>query len=316
MEDGKKLEAQEVLHFTDTPEVQHFAMGKLTSDKNEYGDTWGQLVLEYLKTAYGAENPQSEMESLGVGYKVLRRESVTVFYDEAGNTLFDVENARLEKEHLSIPDSEPQSELGKAISSIEKQAFDQAVNNERKLKFAKESSSSVYIGVVGAVTKLQQELKKAKGRYLSTAIIEHLIERCRESESLAADVCQDHKTWNKCLAYVNDKARTALGNQNGHIDDPIVYEWAEDYFRKDDKAEEEAKAAKVTQSVVRPKKKKPVSRDANKKKQNAKPRSEKKSTKASEDAVTITKTSQAETKTKKSCKDIEGQLDLFSFMGM
>ena len=84
--------------------------------------------------------------------------------------------------------SEPQSEMGKVISNIEQQAFKQAVNDDidaddtvpmgtaslkeivegipaptpEEVETAKKNNSSVYIGVVGAVTKLQEELKKAK----------------------------------------------------------------------------------------------------------------------------------------------------------
>lgn len=51
------------------------------------------------------------------------------FYDADGNTLFDIENDRLKEEYeaMDFSASEPQSEMGKAISNIEQQAFEQAV---------------------------------------------------------------------------------------------------------------------------------------------------------------------------------------------
>ena len=56
-----------------------------------------QLVIEeYLHKEYGGPS-QSELTVCGKEYKVLRRSEVTVFYDAAGNTLFDVENKKLEE---------------------------------------------------------------------------------------------------------------------------------------------------------------------------------------------------------------------------
>lgn len=203
--------------------VMHYALG----DNQDYEHEWSKAVLEYLENGYSSEDSKSEVEVGDTTYKILKREKVTAFYDADGNTLFDIENDRLKEEYeaMDFSASEPQSEMGKVISNIEQQAFEQAVNDDidaddtvpmgtaslkeivegipaptpEEIEAAKENNnSSVYIGVVGAVTKLQEELKKAKDKSFADPIIKHLIERCRESESLASDVCQDHKTWEKC----------------------------------------------------------------------------------------------------------------------
>ena len=93
-----------------------------------------------------------------------------------------------------------------------------------EVETAKKNNSSVYIGVVGAVTKLQEELKKAKDKSFADPIIKHLIERCRESESLASDVCQDHKTWEKCYKYIYEQARKqAKGSSCAVLDDAHMF---------------------------------------------------------------------------------------------
>lgn len=74
-------------------------MVKVNKNDNVYGVTWGDVVREYLKTAYSEGNTQADVISYGKTYKVLKREEVTVFYDADGNTLFDVDNKRLEKEY-------------------------------------------------------------------------------------------------------------------------------------------------------------------------------------------------------------------------
>lgn len=73
--------------------------------------------------------------------------------------------------------------------------------------------------------------------------INYFMVRCEEDPGLAEDILQEHKTMNKCYAYCAEQIKerktvVAVGNMR-------VYEWMEDYFRKDDKAEEEAAKAKL-----------------------------------------------------------------------
>lgn len=247
--------------------------------------------------------------------------------------MFDIENDRLKEEYeaMDFSASEPQSEMGKAISNIEQQAFEQAVNDDidaddtipmgtaslkeivegipaptpEEIESAKENNnSSVYIGVVGAVTKLQEELKKAKDKSFADPIIKYLIERCRESESLASDVCQDHKTWEKCYKYIYEQARKQAKGSSCAVRDDVVYEWAEDYFHKDDKAEEDKKAKEAAER---------------KKKQDEKTKTDSKKKEVSKPAVEPEKKIEApkpEAKPKRNNKDMDGQLDMFSLLGM
>lgn len=319
-------------------EIMHYALG----DNQDYEHEWSKAVLEYLENGYSLEDSKSEVEVGNTTYKILKREKVTAFYDADGNTLFDVENDRLKEEYeaMDFSASEPQSEVGKVISSIEQQAFEQAVNDDidadntvpmgtaslkeipaptpEEIEAVKENNnSSVYIGVVGAVTKLQEELKKAKDKAFADPVIKHLIERCEESESLASDICQDHKTWEKCYKYIYEQARKQAKGSSCAVRDDVVYEWAEDYFHKDDKAEEEKKAR---EKKAREKKQKEESKklDAVAKRAQEKAKKNKKEEKATEKKPAVTEPKKTEKKEapKKKSNELEGQMDLFSMMGL
>lgn len=308
--------------------VMHYALG----DNQDYEHEWRKAVLEYLENGYSSEDSKSEVEVGNTTYKILKREKVTAFYDADGNTLFDIENDRLKEEYeaMDFSASEPQSEMGKVISNIEQQAFEQAVNDDidaddtvpmgtaslkeivegipaptpEEVETAKKNNSSVYIGVVGAVTKLQEELKKAKDKAFADPVIKHLIERCEESESLASDICQDHKTWEKCYKYIYEQARKQAKGSSCAVRDDVVYEWAEDYFHKDDKAEEDKKAKEAAER---------------KKKQDEKTKTDSKKKEVSKPAVEPEKKTEApkpEAKPKRNNKDMDGQLDMFSLLGM
>ena len=308
--------------------VMHYALG----DNQDYEHEWSKAVLEYLENGYSSEDSKSEVEVGDTTYKILKREKVTAFYDADGNTLFDIENDRLKEEYeaMDFSASEPQSEMGKVISNIEQQAFEQAVNDDidaddtvpmgtaslkeivegipaptsEEVEAEKKNNSSVYIGVVGAVTKLQEELKKAKDKAFADPVIKHLIERCEESESLASDICQDHKTWEKCYKYIYEQARKQAKGSSCAVRDDVVYEWAEDYFHKDDKAEEDKKAKEAAER---------------KKKQDEKTKTDSKKKEVSKPAVEPEKKTEApkpEAKPKRNNKDMDGQLDMFSLLGM
>lgn len=318
--------------------VMHYALG----DNQDYEHEWSKAVLGYLENGYSLEDSKSEVEVGNITYKILKREKVTAFYDADGNTLFDVENDRLKEEYeaMDFSASEPQSEMGKVISSIEQQAFEQSVNDDidaddtvpmgtaslkeipaptpEKIEAVKENNnSSVYIGVVGAVTKLQEELKKAKDKSFADPIIKHLIERCRESESLASDVCQDHKTWEKCYKYIYEQARKQAKGSSCAVRDDVVYEWAEDYYHRDDKALEEKKAAEAKEREKKQKADQQKRLDGMKKRAEKKAKTAgKEATKPEAKADKPKKEPEKKEPPKKRSNELEGQMDLFSMMGL
>ena len=294
--------------------VMHYALG----DNQDYEHEWSKAVLEYLENGYSSEDSKSEVEVGNTTYKILKREKVTAFYDADGNTLFDIENDRLKEEYeaMDFSASEPQSEMGKVISNIEQQAFEQAGNDDI------DADDTVYIGVVGAVTKLQEELKKAKDKSFADPIIKHLIERCRESESLASDVCQDHKTWEKCYKYIYEQARKQAKGSSCAVLDDVVYEWAEDYFHKDDKAEEDKKAKEAAEREKKQKADQQKRLDGMKKRAEKKAKAVEKDKAAQEapkpeaKAEKPKKEPEKKETPKKRSNELEGQMDLFSMMGL
>lgn len=307
----------------------HYALG----DNQDYECEWSKAVLEYLENGYSSEDSKSEVEVGDTTYKILKREKVTAFYDTDGNTLFDIENDRLKEEYEAIDfsETEPQSEIGKAIAGIEKQAYTEAINNEAQ-KVSENSSweekkdnESTEKGIDEAVKKLQGELKSAKEEY-AEPILMHMIERCRESETLANAVCQHHKTWEKCFEYIMDQARKLKSGNCAMVKDSVVYEWAEDYYRLDDKALEEKKTKEAKE---REKKQKA---DQQKRLDGMKKRAEKKAKAVEKDKV-AQEAPKPETKLeakadkpkkepekkeapKKRSNELEGQMDLFSMMGL
>ncbi|MCM1179958.1 MAG: PcfK-like family protein [Clostridium sp.] len=356
-----------------------------------------EAVKEYLSTSYADAEKQCEITANNVKYKVLRRDKKTTFYDENGNTLFDVDNEMLaaEYEELSGNQTEPETLMGKTIASIEKQAFDHAVSAEVQKennnaaecikgksqsgvcgaaaycgkgvkccsecsepcnsrcgwldkpddateetgedKTEKESDSTekpaditgseqveeekdktekpapVYSGVDGAVAKLQAELEKAKDKEFAKPVIEYLAERCRQSESLAADICQNHKTWEKCYQYIHEEARKKLSGKSGPVRDDVVYEWAEDYFHLDDKALEEKKAKEEAERKKKAAEKKKQSAEKKGKSTSAK---SSKIEKAEEKKSAAPKPQREVQKQKPKKNELEGQMDMFSLMGM
>lgn len=161
-----------------------------------------------------------------------------------------------------------------------------------------------------AKEKLEKEMRKAADRKFVEPVIEYLLKRCAEDEGLAEDVLQEHKTWQKCFDYIYNQANKQSKGNYTFVREDIVYEWAEDYYHKDDKAEEEKKAKKEEERKASQKKAAESRKAAEKSKgkemaEVSPPVKEKKEEKVKE-----------QPKPKKSGNDIEGQLDMFSLMGM
>ena len=92
-------------------------------------------------------------------------------------------------------------------------------------------------------------MKNAKDKSFADPIIKYLMGRCEEDKGLSEDILQKHKTWEKCLSYVYSLARKQANGNCAAVRDEVVYEWAEDYYHKDDKAEEAEKAKKAEEAT-------------------------------------------------------------------
>lgn len=154
-----------------------------------------------------------------------------------------------------------------------------------------------------AKQKLEQELKESNNKGFAEPIINYLLKRIQESAALAADICQDHKSCGRCLNYIYEKAREELSGKNGAIRDDVVYEWAEDYYHKDDKEEvdEELKESKgKVEKIETVQKEEPKHNNSG----SEKPKNE------------VKKDSKPAGTGKKKNENIDGQLDMFSLLGI
>lgn len=322
---ARKAMKTEIVHFTDMPEILDFEAVKVRKNDGAYGIMWGRLVRDYLGTAYSGEAAEAEIVSEGVTYKVLNRGEVTAFYDADGNTLFDVENKRLEKEYGRLvkenPPADPENENSDSLYSNAEEAVEPDGDKESVAGDAPEDNADDKAGdgparatdteekisaKQAARKKLEKELKGDKDKSFAEPVIGYLLGRCAEDEGLSQDVVQEHKTWKKCVDYIYEQARKQAVGNKAAVRDSEVYEWAEDYYHKDDKAEEAEKARKEAER--KEKQKKAAADRASKAKKNpamATPVPEKKEDKPKE-----------QPKPKKNNKDMEGQLDMFSMMGM
>lgn len=347
-------------------EVKHFTAE--STAENAYGAIWNQVVKEYLKSGYNAEDKSPDIVVMGETYKTLKRPEVTVFYDAAGDTLFDVTNERLEKEYewlmnrgagdtaenmvdtreeddadgkgnLVVEQTEEDPEAGEAPQTERTAEDENNTNNgadDDVIPMGTASLEEIVTGLPAptaeeiaaakeenaksikqrAEEKLKKELTAAKDKSFANPIISYLLKRCEEDEGMAEDVAQDHKTWQKCFEYIYRQARQQAHGNCAAVRDDVVYEWAEDYYHKDDKAEEEKKAKKAAEDKAK--------KTATEKAKKVKTATERKTVKAKGNAEKTERVSvppKAETpkappKPKKNPKEMDGQMDLFSMMGM
>ncbi len=174
--------------------------------------------------------------------------------------------------------------------------------------------------VEDARKKLEAEKNKTNDKDFAEPIIGHLLKRIEEDSGLVEDIMQSHKTWEKCFNYIYSQARKKKTGNTAAVRDEVVYEWAEDYYRKDDKAEELKKAKadeeRKKKAEAAAKNKKPEKK-ANPPKNplielDKKLSGEKTSTKKEPEKQEEKK---PEKKPKKT-NEIEGQMDLFSMLGI
>lgn len=288
--------------------VRHFTSEQ--KDENTYGWPWNEVVKKYLESGYASDQKECQVTIREKGYKILKRDTVTVFYDADGNTLFDVTNDRLQREYESDQGEEEKNEENSSMVEMGTASLVDAVTGNipaptpEEIETAKKANAGDV--VAKAKQKLEEEVKKAKDKEFADPIIRHLLKRCEEDPGMAEDILQAHKTWLKCFAHIRGEAEKRADGNCAVVRDDLVYEWAEDYFRMDDKAleekkEKERKAQEEKRKAEAAKKKSGSGKQ--KKKADAKKETEEKKTPAPEKNGRAPKN-----------KEPEGQMSLFDLL--
>ena len=125
------------------------------------------------------------------------------------------------------------------------------------------------------------EMYKAAGKQQPEAklILGFLWKKCKEDSGLAEDIFQEHKSWQRMYKFIENKARERLekGNDCVAVWHEDVYEWAEDYFRLDDKEQVEKEEREAEE------RKKKLEEEKKKRAEKAKKTAEKKKKKSDSD---------------------------------
>lgn len=145
----------------------------------------------------------------------------------------------------------------------------------------------------------------------SKYVVEKLIECCETDKELLTAIMLPHKSYDKAFEYFYKCSRN-VGYQMPHgnmvyLDNDKAVELSIAYFKQDDKAEEEQNAKEACEHKKKQKETE----------QKKKTKSIKKSVRKDSDNNTLKKEPVKKVETsKKKTKEIEGQIDLFSIMGI
>lgn len=321
MENTKEFEGR-TLRPADSG-VDHY---RLTAESHApYGSVNAAIVNAYLASGYGGDAAECEVEVGGKKYKVLRRSGVTAFYNEDGDTLFDVTNERLEREHqlmsAKISDAE-EADAGKDLPGSPQPDTADGDGSILEPAGGQERPAGPVDDIKDlAIRKLEDELKNASDKPFAEAVIGHLIERCGEDRGLCEDVLQENKTWKKCSEYIYKQARGQAKENMAVVKDDTVYEWAEDYFHADDKAvkaeqKKEQVAGREKTNAGKKRQTAPAGAQKTHPAEPAKPAPEVDKKPADTEAKADNTKPQKASRSKKSGRDMDGQLDMFSMMGL
>lgn len=137
----------------------------------------------------------------------------------------DVDSKTIGQDETELPESKLEDE-----SANESSAEAEKTENTKSIKQK-------------AKEKLEAEKKKATQKNFAESIIAYLLKRCEEDQGLAEDVMQEGKTWNKCFNYIVEQARKQSNGRSTAVEGQVVYEWAEDYYHKEEKPEAKKKVS-------------------------------------------------------------------------
>ncbi len=190
---------------------------------------------------------------------------------------------------------EPGATLEGKCEGGEKNPEDRAEKAKGQTKAYTSGSEKIRAEAEAECRAAKDEESRAITKVKMDKVVKYISGKCEADPKYNALVIQEHKTWERCDRFMQEKAEKMMvaGRPGVMVDDSVAYQWMDEYYQADDL--EEAKAAEEKQ------KKEKAEKAAQAKKAPARttPAPEKK-----------------ESKPKKNNGDIEGQLDMFSMMGM
>lgn len=113
------------------------------------------------------------------------------------------------------------------------------------------ASSNVIVQAARKLSKMYEENEKDP---FAKLLMAHLWSVCKTKKGFAELVMQDHKTYKRLKNSIIEEAKKLLHNTDGPVEDRIVYNWAENYFMKDDKIEVEVEEQKARELAEKQKK--------------------------------------------------------------
>lgn len=341
----------EVQHFTEAPEIQPFAIEKVSKNDNVYGAVWGNVVREYLKMAYSGENAQADVISDGITYKVLKREEVTAFYDADGNTLFDVENKRLEKEYewLMNDNAKADAEISKLEGSetdVAQKENAEMVREETDTKIGealktghaedeKEGSSADKTESVKSYSSGEEKLIAEEDEMIASVkpefkkimqaqmdlIFKELISWTKQDPEFEKKVLLNHKSMKRCMKFCADKAmglrepsdqeKAAARNNNIPIMTPVGSDMLFEWIKEYYDKDDKAEVEKEKKAATAQKKSADQKKAVGKKKAAFKETVSKKQEKKPVEKKEDTK---AAGSPKKQDKFVNGQISMFDLL--
>lgn len=222
-----------------------------------------------------------------------------------------------EKELPEQGREEAQSETQKTGIAVEEKPEGKAKNPEGKAT-EKEKRKAYTSGAEKIRDEAEAEYQAAKDEKSKAMIkakmdevVKYVSEKCETDPEYNALVIQEHKSWKRCDQFMLEEAKKiALAGSPGMlVEGSTIFAWMDEYYQADDlekiKAEEEEarKEAERKEQL----KKEEAERAAKAKKKPAKTvRAPKKKA----------DTPKEQPKPKKNNQDMEGQMDLFSMMGI
>ena len=161
----------------------------------------------------------------------------------------DVDSKTIGQDETELPESKLEDESGNE-SSAEAEKTENTKSIKQKAKEKLEAEKAL------KTTKVNGCMVDES---ITSETIDYLMKRCEDDQGLAEDVIQDNKTWYKCLEYIIDQVKKKSGGASTAVKHCVVYEYAEDYYHKEEKTEtakkEKGKKPATTKKTEAPDKK-------------------------------------------------------------